>query len=140
MVKQVTRYRRKKKHIIEAWPDSLPQPEVLVERVRYVGSPEHKDYPSYAGEPGLRSDAARCDPAISREQAEATLKRAMALHCVSAQQEGEYPRYAWGWLDGRLYQARLVNCEQGWYKAWPIEAIEAPRDPRGRLKDEGWHV
>jgi hypothetical protein len=140
MVKQVTRYRRKKKYIIETWPDSLPQAEALVELVRYVGSQEHKDYPSYAGESGLRSDAARCDPEITREQAEAILKRAIELQCVSPQQEGKYPRYVWGWLDGHLYQARLINREQGWYKAWPIEAIEAPLDPHGRLQDKRWHV
>lgn len=91
MVKQVTRYRRKKKYIIATWPDSLPQPEVLMQCVRYVGSAEHKDYPSFAGEPGLRSDAARCDPSITRERAEEILKKTLELRCVSSQQEGGFP-------------------------------------------------
>lgn len=141
MVKQVTRYRRKTKSITHTWPDALPEPELLAAQVRYVGSQEHKGYPSFAGEPGLRSDAAQCDPAIEREQAEQILKRAIELRCVSSQEENGFPRYVWGWLDDRLYQARLINREQGWYKAWPIETVEAPLDPHGRLRNDGrWHV
>lgn len=126
--------------MVDAWPESLPQPAWLAERVRYVGSQEHKDYPSYAGEPGLRSDASRCDPAITQDQAEKVLKQAIRLGCVSEQHEGDFPRYVWGRLDGVLYQARLINRENGWYKAWAIDALEAPRDPVGRLNLEHWHV
>lgn len=138
MVKQVYRYRRKKKDVIDEWPAGLPDPDTLIQRIRYVGSAEHKDYPSFAGDPALRSDASRCDPAITRDQAESVLKKAIRLRCVSPQQENGFPRYAWGWLDGRLYQARLINREQGHYKAWPIEDIEAPADPHRRLSKENW--
>lgn len=34
----------------------------LAERVSYVGSGEHKSYPSFAGQPRLRADASKCDP------------------------------------------------------------------------------
>jgi hypothetical protein len=120
------------------WPDSMLQPQVLAARVRYVGSQEHKNYPSSAGEPGLRSDATPCDPAIKREQAEAVLQTAIHRRCVSEQREGDFPRYVWGRLHGRLYQARLINQQQGWYKAWAIEEIEAPRDRDGRLNATSW--
>jgi hypothetical protein len=138
MTKQVSRYRRKKKDASDEWPADLPIPDVLVQRIRYVGSGEHKDYPSFAGEPALRSDASRCDPSITREQAEVVLKKAFQLRCVSPQHENGFPRYAWGWLNGRLYQARLINREQGHYKAWPIEDAEVPLDPHRRLSTEAW--
>jgi hypothetical protein len=124
MAKQVRRYRRKKKGMVDDWPDALLPPELLAERVRYLGSQEHKDYPSHAGEPGLRSDATRCDPAITREQAEAVLKMAINWRCVSEQHENGFPRYVWGRLKGVLFQARLTNQEQGLYKGWAIEELE----------------
>lgn len=139
MTKQVYRYRRKKKDMIDEWPKELLPASTLTSRVRYVGSAEHKDYPSFAGDPGLRSDASRCSPDITREQAEEVLKKAIKRHCISPQVEGQFPRYAWGRLGGRLYQARLINREQGWYKAWPIEEIEAPEDEHGRLRSEEWN-
>lgn len=138
MPKQKHRYRRKKKDMINEWPKELPPADTLMSSVRYVGSAEHKDYPSFAGNPGLRSDASRCDPDITKEQAEEALKKAIKSGCVSPQSEGNFPRYVWGRLSGRLYQARLINREQGFYKAWPIEEIEGPEDEHGRLRSEKW--
>lgn len=40
-----------------------PDPVLLgrfAESATYVGSPEHKSFPSFAGSPKLRSDATRC--------------------------------------------------------------------------------
>lgn len=100
----------------------------------YVGSSEHKDYESPAGPPALRSDAARCDPRYTEfAPITAALREAIRRRCTGAQFEGSFPRYVWGWLDGRLYQARLINREQGWYKAWPLEEAERPRDDEKRL-------
>lgn len=53
-------------------------------RARYVGSSEHKALPiddSYALEPAAykRSDASRCDPTITRDQAEEALRAARPL-------------------------------------------------------------
>lgn len=138
MAKLKYKYRDKSRTIAEVWPVGLVSPAELAVRVRYVGSSEHKDYPSFAGAPGLRSDAARCDPAIQREDAEAVLRRGILKGCVGTDLECGFPRYVWGWLDGKLYQARLINREQGHYKAWEIEAIEAPDDPDGRLRREAW--
>lgn len=40
--------------------------------------------------------------------------------------EGRYPRYVWSKIDGIVYEARLVNREQGQYKGWQLEADEWP--------------
>ena len=36
----------------------------MARAARYVGSAEHKDYPSPAGPPRLRADATKCDPEL----------------------------------------------------------------------------
>jgi hypothetical protein len=105
--------------------------------VRYVGSAEHKDYPSAAGNPALRSDASRCDTRYTDFEAiTQVLRAAIERQCASAAFEAGFPKYVWGWLDGRLYEARLVNRSQGTYKAYPLEPIEAPKDKSGLLNWE----
>lgn len=140
MAKLKYKWRDKSRSIAASWPDALPPPSALAAKVRYVGSSEHKDFPSFAGPPGLRSDAARCEPTITREEAERVLRQGILQGCVCAEIEGQFPRYVWGRLDGKLYQARLINREQGHYKAWEIEAVEAPDDPDERLRPEVWDV
>ena len=128
------RYQRAKHEVISPWPDERAAPDAVAARVRYVGSSEHKDYPSEAGPPALRSDAARCDPrVVDFEVITVALREAITRRCSGAQFDGEFPRYVWGWMNGRLYQARLTNPTQGWYKAWPIEEAERPRDDDGLL-------
>jgi hypothetical protein len=129
------RHQRAKHHVIHPWPEGHPTPEEVADRARYVGSPEHKDYDSDAGPPALRSDAARCDPRYTDFAAlTGALREAIRRRCSGAQFEGDFPRHVWGWLDGRLYEARLINRAQGWYKAWPIEEAERPRDDEDRLR------
>jgi len=84
-VKQKHRYRHKPKGsgLAAAWPDGIV-PEAISLRARYVGSGEHKALPvhaSYGIEPAAykRSDASRCDPRITREQAEHVLREAIKL-------------------------------------------------------------
>lgn len=49
----------------------------LAERVTYVGSPEHKTYPSFAGPPMLRADASKCNPLLAdRETLSGWLQKA----------------------------------------------------------------
>jgi hypothetical protein len=67
---------------------------------------------------------------------EAALREAVRRGRVSHDVRGGYPRYAWGWFRGRLYKAMLINQESGWYKAWPIEPLEALEDEQGRLAPE----
>lgn len=128
------RHQRAKHERIELWPASHLAPEQVAARVRYVGSSEHKSYESEAGPPALRSDAARCDPRYTTfGPITEALREAIRRRCVGAMFEGDFPRYVWGWLDRRLYQARLINSTQGWYKAWPIEDVERPRDDDHRI-------
>lgn len=131
------RYRRRKHRMIGQWPVGQPPPAEVAGRVRYVGSAEHKNYPSAAGNPALRSDASRCDPRYTDFEAiTRVLREAIERGCVSAVFEGAFPKYAWGRLDGQLYEARLVNRSLGSYKAYPIEEIETPKDDRGLLNWE----
>ena len=128
------RHHRAKHEVITPWPGGHLSPDEISHRVVYVGSPEHKDYPSTAGPPALRSDAARCEPRLtSFDQITLALQEAIRRQCIGAHFDGDFPRHVWGWLGGRLYEARLINQVQGWYKAWPIEDVERPRDEARRL-------
>lgn len=68
----------------------------LAERIRYAGSPEHKDYPGCAGSPGLRSDATPCPPEIKDPAMICEWLRA-AIRCgaTGSLWEGDFPRYVW---------------------------------------------
>ena len=137
-MKQVLRYRRKAKGagLVEAWPTTALDPDRLASHLSYVGSGEHKARPvdpSYDLAPALRSDASRCDPKVTRDQAEHALRDAVRRRCVSSDFVGYFPRYVWGWLNGQPHVARLTNSEQGSYKAWPIARGELPIDRDGRL-------
>ena len=138
-VKQKLRYRHKTKGagLAASWPGRLA-PEDVAMRARYVGSGEHKSLPldaSYAVESAAhkRSDSSRCDPKITREQAEQVLREAIKLGNVSAEFQDNFPAYVSGRIEGQFYAARLINREAGHYKAWPIEEAELPVDRDGRL-------
>jgi hypothetical protein len=45
---------------------------------------------------------------------------------VSQHWDGEFPRYVWYKDSGTVYEARLVNREQGSYKGYPLEPAEWP--------------
>jgi hypothetical protein len=103
----------------------------LAARASYVGSPEHKSYPSFAGrQPVLRADATKCNPALS-DAAELTswLREAIRSgHVGGVWEEGQFPRYAWCRRGGIAYQARCVNPDQGTYKGWQIGPDEEPEE------------
>ena len=121
------RRRRPRKRRIEAVPQLLDL-EDLARRAGYVGSPEHKDVPSYAGQPHLRADASCCPRDIARDQrlAEDWLRTAIARGAVGAPWEGAFPRYVWYQHGGVVFEGRLVNRELGKYKGYPLEADEWP--------------
>jgi len=100
----------------------------VARRVSYVGSPEHKDTPSFAGQPKPRADASICDANLAGKQIEITkwLKNAIQEGRVSAYWEGEFPRYVWHKVAEVVYQARLVNRELGQYKGFPLNDDEWP--------------
>ncbi len=96
--------------------------------IRYVGSPEHKATPSFAGSPRPRRDASICDSRFMTMQDELTqwLKQAFGCQAVSDFCEGTFPRYAW-YKDGdTVYEARLTNRGAGEYKGYPLEPDEWP--------------
>jgi hypothetical protein len=69
----------------------------LAERDRYVGSPEHKDIPSLAGQPKPRADATICDQSFIDKlpQLNSWLRSALTRGAVGAPWEGDFPRYVW---------------------------------------------
>jgi hypothetical protein len=132
------RHRRPRHRTIVGWPEGQPAPEEVADRATYVGSAEHKSYPSPLGHPALRTDATRCDPSLGYDQERFTgvLREAIRRGCVGGIFEGEFPKYAWGWLAGELYEARHINGPQGTYKAYALEPVEMPLDPEHRLNWE----
>ncbi len=53
-------------------------------------------------------------------------EKAVARGDVSADTGGEFPRYIWTRVEGRVYEARLSNASLGQYKGYPIQDFEAP--------------
>ena len=111
--------------------ERLPAEELrsLAERVEYIGSPEHKDQPSFAGHPRPRADATICDQSFANRLEEILrwLRDAVERGCVGAPWEGDFPRYVW-YKDGDdVYEARLVNRERGQYKGYRLMEEEAPQ-------------
>jgi len=101
---------------------------LVANRARYIGSPEHKDAPSFAGQPRPRANASICDRSLAQNQAQITrwLRRAIRRGQVSGFWEGEFPRYVWYRNDDIVYEGRLVNREAGWYKGFPLEQDQWP--------------
>lgn len=99
------------------------------EVARYVGSPEHKTYPSFAGAPKLRSDATPC-PTHLKDADVLTqwLRQALRQGNIGEPICGGFPRYVWVVRDGQWFEAMLTNQELGQYKGYPIRSDEAPRD------------
>lgn len=97
---------------------------------RYVGSPEHKTYPSFAGAMQARSDATKCPTHLKdADLITEWLASAIRQGNVSAAFDGEFPRYVWAHPDGEegWFEGRLTNEVKGEYKGYPLSADEAPR-------------
>jgi len=96
--------------------------------VKYVGSPEHKDAPSFVGMPKARADASICDRVLGQNQVlvQKWLRTAVANGWVGELWEGRFPRYVW-YCDGDVvYEGRLVNRQLGEYKGYPLDNGERP--------------
>jgi len=103
-------------------PDERPDP-AIAEHVKYIGSPEHKRAPSFAGALRPRADASICDPRFNGRQEELTewLRTAIRKGAVGAPVEGGYPRYVWYRQDNEVFIGRLVNSGNGEYKGWQLD-------------------
>lgn len=101
--------------------------DVVIGRVSYAGSPEHKTYPSFAGPPLPRADASKCDPKLA-DQAELTgwLREALTAGSFGGLWEGDFPRYVWCRRGDVVYEGRLVNSGLGEYKGYPLAPDEWP--------------
>ena len=100
----------------------------IAEKVAYVGSPEHKDFPSFAGRPRFRADASLCPRWIKdRQVVEKWLRSAIRRGAVGAPWEGGFPRYAWHMEGDTVFEGRLTNKVLGEYKGYPLERDEWPR-------------
>lgn len=110
-----------------------PNLGTLAARVRYVGSPEHKDTPSFAGHPRPRADASICDRRFLSMQPTLTqwLQDAIRKGAVGSQIEGDFPRYVWYKEDDVVYEARLVNREAGEYKGYALAETDWPEGLSG---------
>jgi hypothetical protein len=99
----------------------------LAAQASYVGSQEHKSYPSFAGPPKLRSDASRCDPKFKEADALTQwIQEAIRTGQVGTPWEGDFPRYTWIVREGIYYEGRLVNPGLGQYKGYPLNEEERP--------------
>jgi hypothetical protein len=100
---------------------------VVADRASYVGSPEHKSFPSFAGQPHPRADASKCDASLA-DAAELTgwLRTAIRQGQVSALWDGDFPRYVWCRQAGVAYEGRLLNQGLGQYKGYPLGPGEEP--------------
>lgn len=110
--------------------DLLVPPDTDLARVarqaEYVGSPEHKVAPGFAGPPRLRADASCCPPEIDRHTARAWLRSAIRRGATGAPWEGGFPRYVWYKARAVVFEGRLVNRGNGSYKGYPLHEDEWP--------------
>ena len=99
----------------------------LAPRASYVGSPEHKDSVSFVGQPRPRSDASLCPREIQDVGVVIRWLR-LAIHngSTGAPWEGDFPRYVWHREGDVVFEARLVNREEGSYKGYPLNKDEQP--------------
>ena len=94
----------------------------------YVGSPEHKAGPSFAGQPRPRADASICDERLTQDEVTRWLRTAINRGVFGGFWEGAFPRYVWYKLGPTVYEARLINRGTGEYKGYPLEEDEWPAD------------
>lgn len=99
----------------------------LADRVRYTGSPEHKDAPTFAGQPRLRGDASLCPREYNNlDLVTGWLRAAIRAGSTGAPWESGFPRYVWHREQDTVFEARLVNRGNGAYKGYPLERDEWP--------------
>lgn len=114
--------------IVVPWPDNKPPARDVSDRVTYIPSGEHKDYPSPDGRWTFdnRSDKAKCArlPEDQWPFVLAALRRAIRAAGVNQEFRGDYPSRVWARINGVLHEARLSNQQTGDYHAFPLEYPE----------------
>lgn len=104
--------------------------KTIAAKASYIGSPEHKDTPSFAGQLRPRANAALCDRTLAQKQVLVTrwLRKAIRFGHVSGPWEGDFPRYVWHREGDVVFEARLVNQVNGQYKGYPLNREEWPQN------------
>ena len=101
--------------------------DLLASRARYVSSPDHRDFPSFAGPTRLRADASNCPRHITDVGLVSGWPRsAIRRGATSAYMENGFPRYVRHLEGGTVFEVRLVNRGDGSYKGYPIGEDEWP--------------
>jgi hypothetical protein len=100
----------------------------LASRARYEPSAEHKDrYTTTAGVRRLRVDASPCPPEVTQDAAQVWLREALAAGDVGGPWlDQPFPQYAWKRVGDLVFEARLTNSEQGWFKGYPLDRTQWP--------------
>ena len=113
---------------LASWRSDHARLQGLEARVSYVGSPEPKDMPSFAGSPRPRADASLCPRELTRDhdKVEGWLREALRRGAVSELCDGVFPRYVWFQHEGVVFEGRLINREAGEYKGYPLEPGQGP--------------
>ncbi len=114
--------------LVSKLPDDIDN---LINRVRYVGSPEHKDAPNDLINPNYhkpRADASICPRDINNIDIVNTwLREAFSKGAISEYMEGDFPRFVWYKTNGMAFQGRLTNRGNGEYKGFPVSLSELPK-------------
>jgi len=55
------------------------------------------------------------------------LRGAILGGCVGDSWNSDFPRYVWMLRNGRCFEARLVNKEQGTYKGYELDPAQWPQ-------------
>jgi hypothetical protein len=100
--------------------------DAMADTVSYVLTPERNDYLTTAGPGKVRSDASVCPRDLDFDKVLDWLQRAIRARHVSADFDGDFPRYVWTRVEGQVYEARLSNSGPGAYKGYPIHDHESP--------------
>lgn len=98
------------------------------QKVRYIGSPEHKRAPWKDVKAAARPDAAVCPSGLGHDMPQKMLEAAIVAGNVSVIRDGEWPRYIWYFdHEGQCYTARLTlqRQDEAQYKGWPEEHQQA---------------
>ena len=126
------RSRARKRLKIGSWT-SDQSPEEVADRARYLGSGEHKSYPSAAGPAALRFGNTPCDPKYRWNKYGRPFAKVFAGNVSDETSNTGFRSYVWGWIGKTLYLGRHINGPAGAYKGFEVDLADYPDDPEGRL-------
>lgn len=126
--------------VVTGWRERSVDRAALVRVAYYIPDGKHKRYPAPNREWTLctRPEGEEC-PRIDPKRwfrLQEILRAAMAAGAVMFRKEdpSEYPARVWAFIDGRLFEARRSNAENGGYHGFPLVFEQNfPLDPHDLL-------